>query len=811
MSGKKSLFNIILGYTTAFSITLYLVWRLFFTLPVSYGYLSIALGALLLLCEVISGVQAVMNYLDQINPLPLELPDIPESWYPDVDILIATHDEEVNLMYNTINACRYLDYPDKSKVHIHLCDDGNRPEMRALAERLGVNYIDMPVPKFAKAGNMNNALAQTNSPLLAFLDADMVPRREFLMRLAPYFFLPKMKKNEQGEWVERTPEEIDPKYEVGFVQSPQNFYNPDLFQYNLHAENRVPNEQIYFFREINVSRNRHNSALLCGSNMMISRKALAEVGYFSTNNITEDHETGIKIQNAGYTTYAIAECLANGLNPPAVINLIVQRERWGRGCMQTVHNVKPYFDRRVPFMRKIHILCSQLYWLTFFSRFIFIVTPILVALFGVFVVECSLGEVLMFWLPYYLLHTYAMSKLSDKTRTTSWSNTVDTIMFPFLAVPIILDMVGIRLKKFRVTDKGHQRHTSANPIMILPHIILLGLSVVGIVMSVLEIVQYGAVYNIIILFWLVVNAKSLILSVFFMQGRINDRYFYRFNVDFPVEVEVKGRIFTGRSVDISEGGFSLALDFPALLPTEETVTVRLFDRGYRAEAECRMLQVKRDRNHNWVYGMKVEQIEEDQLSQFRQIIYERDPTLPEFVNETISGIEDIKVNLDRRLAKQVALASRKYPRIVQPIHGVLADGSPVTLSDFNYHYVQAHGLEPLSHGETATVTLDQGVFLVLTAPEERLAGLNRHLFQVVNWQDWAENSQYTDVIARWAGTRISAEPVEVEVVEVAQTRNKGVGTGVRRRPTGGTGKIVHRNALSDRGGKTRRHFRLAGK
>lgn len=38
--------------------------------------------------------------------------------------------------------------------------------------------------------------------------------------------------------------------------------------------------------------------------MMISRKALAEVGYFSTNNITEDHETGIKIQNAGYTCYA---------------------------------------------------------------------------------------------------------------------------------------------------------------------------------------------------------------------------------------------------------------------------------------------------------------------------------------------------------------------------------------------------------------------------------------------------------------------------------------------------------------------------
>ena len=224
-----------------------------------------------------------------------------------------------------------------------------------------------------------------------------------------------------------------------------------------------------------------------------------------------------------------------------------------------------------------------------------------------------------------------------------------------------------------------------------------------------------------------------------------------------------------------------------------------------------MLQVKRDRNHNWVYGMKVQHIEEDQLSQFRQIIYERDPTLPEFVNETIGGVEDIKVNLDRRLAKQVAFTSRKYPRIAQAIHGSLANGNPVILSDFNYHYVQAHGLESLSPGETATVAIEPGVFMVLTAPEERLARLNRHLFQVANWRDWAEDSRYMDVLVRWVGARLSAEPVAVEILGANQTRNKGVETSIRKRTTGGTKKISYRNGASGRGGKTRRDFRLAGK
>ena len=222
--------NKILGYATIAAITVYLIWRVAFSLPISYGPVALALGVILYVCELISGIQSIANYLGQIRPLPLEKPDLPESWYPDVDIMIATHDEEVNLIYNTINACLYLHYPDKSKVHVHLCDDGNRPEMRELAERLGVNYIDMPQPKHAKAGNMNNALGQTSAPLVAFLDADMIPRREFLMELVPYFFLPRLKKAEDGQWVERTPEEIDPNYKIGFVQTPQNFYNPDLFQ-----------------------------------------------------------------------------------------------------------------------------------------------------------------------------------------------------------------------------------------------------------------------------------------------------------------------------------------------------------------------------------------------------------------------------------------------------------------------------------------------------------------------------------------------------------------------------------------------------
>ena len=133
----------------------------------------------------------------------LEFPDVPREQFPDVDIFIATHNESEKLLYTTINACTYLTYPDKSKVHIYVCDDGNRQEIADLAEKLGVGYLGLADNVHAKAGNYNHALSKTSSPLIATFDADMIPRKEFLMETVPYF--------------------LQNKEKVGLIQTPQSF------------------------------------------------------------------------------------------------------------------------------------------------------------------------------------------------------------------------------------------------------------------------------------------------------------------------------------------------------------------------------------------------------------------------------------------------------------------------------------------------------------------------------------------------------------------------------------------------------------
>ena len=240
------------------SMTVYILWRAICTIPDRhvYGTLAFVCGIFLLAAESISALEALMHYTDMHNMRLPEKPELPESWYPEVDVLIATHDESVSLLYNTVNGCVHMRYPDKSKVHIYLCDDENRPAVAKLAEELGVGYFGMADNRQAKAGNLNHALSQTHSPYVVTFDADMIPTSDFLMETIPFMFLPKLKKDERGQWVPRTPEEIDSDFKMGFVQSPQSFFNPDLFQYNLYSEKRIPNEQDYFFREINLGSNR---------------------------------------------------------------------------------------------------------------------------------------------------------------------------------------------------------------------------------------------------------------------------------------------------------------------------------------------------------------------------------------------------------------------------------------------------------------------------------------------------------------------------------------------------------------------------
>ncbi|HEY0950127.1 glycosyltransferase family 2 protein [Nocardioides sp.] len=199
-----------------------------------------------------------------------------------VDVLIATYNEPIDLVMRTARAALAIDYPHRTWV----LDDGNRPEMRAAAEAEGIGWITRSedwagMPRHAKAGNLNNALLVTEGEFLLILDADQVPLPSILDRTLGYFDDPRM----------------------ALVQTPQWFVNvPD--------DDPLGSQAPLFYGPIQQGKDGWNAAFFCGSNAVIRREALMQLG---VSRYADEVQAGV--QRALRTARSVLRQARRGLGP----------------------------------------------------------------------------------------------------------------------------------------------------------------------------------------------------------------------------------------------------------------------------------------------------------------------------------------------------------------------------------------------------------------------------------------------------------------------------------------------------------------
>lgn len=720
-------FNI--GWTT-----LYLLWRTFRTLPLEDGLVSAVAGIALLVVEILGMLEALVHYFNMHRIENHEIPIVPWDEYPDVDVFIATYNEPPELLYKTVNGCVHMEYPDKSKVHIYLCDDGRRPEIRVLAEQMGVGYLDREDNKGAKAGNLNHAMSVTNSPLIATFDADMVPQSNFLMVMAAYFVDQELKNREL--------EEKD-RIKLGFVQSPQSFYNPDLFQFNLFSEGRIPNEQDYFYKDVQVARNKSNCVIYGGSNTLISREALEEVGGFYTGSVTEDFATGILIQKKGYICYAINTVLASGLSPTDLKNLVNQRIRWARGCIQTGRKMHLILSKNLSFSQKANYLASIWYWYASWKRLIYIMSPILFAAFGVMVVKCTLIEVLIFWLPMYISSNVSLKMMSRNIRTTKWTNLYETVIFPYLLLPILMETLCISMKKFKVTKKEKSEEKGWKHLLYaLPHFILIALSVIGITNCIRWTFDTGRIDYFVILFWLFLNLYNLIMSLFFILGRkvVRNAERQRVEMDCRVKTEYEERL--GTTVDISESGVSVLLPLPIDIDEEEKVELFLDDKRYQATITGKGVLVE-NKGDKWRYVFWVVDLLESK-AEYMQLIYDRAPSLPTNLDESLSSFDDLRINVSRRVYSQ-NFQNRRRARIPVQRKYLTDMEEKFFLIDFNYEFVLLR--KEVRMPVVFSIFPAEG--LVLDCSFDRNIDGGKCLYRIENYRELHDNPELHNKLSKW--------------------------------------------------------------
>ena len=713
--------------TVIFSF-IYIGWRTFFTIPFQYGIVSLICGLFLLVVELIGFFEMMVHFAQLSSSKMPKRVQVASADYPDIDVFISTYNEPPELLFKTINACKHMEYPDRSKVHIYLCDDGHREEMRGLAEQMGVTHLVRDTHEFAKAGNLNYALSVTHSPYIVTFDADMIPKHDFLTACIPYFL---------------------GKEKIGFLQTPQTFYNPDLFQYNLYSEDRFPNEQDYFYRNVQVMRNASNTVIYGGTNTIISRRALEDIGGFVTGVVTEDFATGILIENKGYQCYAIDESHSCGLAPEDLKSLIRQRQRWARGCIQTGRHVHLLMLKGLSIRQKISYLTSITYWYAPIKRCVYILSPILYAVFNVIVVKCTVFGVLLFWLPMYILNNVTLHHLSGNIRNTHLTNVYETILVPSLLPAVLLETVGISQRKFNVTTKDSKKKLESSETSyrirsaVLP-LIFLALTVFGLGRCVYQTFQTGTLMYIVIMFWLLVNLFNLSMALFFIFGRRHHRQFERFNAEVDCAISFDDRIIRAQTTNISEQGISVVLNFPEYIPSDRPVTVRLATGRYKAAWSGRVANVIHSKGR-WRYGFEITDISENDRREMLQIVYDRDPTLPREINADMSTVDDIVVNIWRR-AEGGDYFSRRLPRIELSTLVETDGGSKRLLRDFNYEYLTVH----FPHRQKAPenlVLVEYGI-RIRCSLKDRDARLGV-CYHIENTEELVHNLQFRNVLMSW--------------------------------------------------------------
>ncbi|MDT0683961.1 cellulose synthase catalytic subunit [Roseicyclus sp. F158] len=418
---------------------------------------------------------------------------------PRIAVLIATYNEDLEVLERTIAGARALAYERKE---IWVLDDGRRGWLRDYCAARDVRYLTRPDNKGSKAGNLNHALgvlnAQAEPPeFFAVLDADFVPHRGFLSRTLALFH--------------------DPT--VGLVQTPQHFFNADPIQHNLGLSRSYPDEQRYFFDHMQPARDAWGTAICCGTSSMSRMSAVKAIGGFPTSSVTEDFMLTMSLQEKGFRTVYLNEALTEGLAPEGLKEYVTQRARWCLGLMQIARSdLGPLSRRRMRLRDRWSVIDSAFYWLfSFVFRIAAFVFPLLYWFFNITVVNAAVPDVISYFGTYY-----------------AWVLLTSTLLSPGMVVPIFHDvsqLVGAfpitraaitgllrpHGHPFSVTAKGGDRSRIVVQWAIMrPFAILLGLTVLGLTLGIFF--DAFAYYDAgdgksVVLFWTIYNLVVLVMTV----------------------------------------------------------------------------------------------------------------------------------------------------------------------------------------------------------------------------------------------------------------------------------------------------------
>jgi cellulose synthase (UDP-forming) len=447
-----------------------------------------------------------------------------------VDVMFATYNEDPELVRLGILDAKRMDYPHPIDIRIHILDDGRRPEMKAVTEQEGANYISRTTNEGFKAGNLRNAMEQTSGDFMVICDADTRPFPTLLKNTLGYFRDEKMAWVQTPQWFYDLPEgehlttRLENKFgptgvKIGALI--ERAFGPIVY-----GADPFVNDPKMFYDIILRRRNWVNASFCCGAGSVHRREAVMEAALRSFGSKVEqrvhaieeditvsskEREVAPDLMDAIKTDAAATELLtpyrfhvsediytsivlhsdserrwksvqhpiveSKMLSPQDMLTWTVQRYKYAGGSLDILKNDNPLFRRGLTFGQRM------MYGTTFYSylaplwNIIFLMAPIIYLLTGVSPVSAYSTEFFLRLIPF--LVTLELAIMVGTWGIAGYASKTSYLSFFPLGMKALFAVAKGEKISFKVTPKNRQSGNFLE--LVRPQIAVIIFTILGVI------------------------------------------------------------------------------------------------------------------------------------------------------------------------------------------------------------------------------------------------------------------------------------------------------------------------------------------
>ena len=359
-----------------------------------------------------------------------------DNFYPFVSVIVPAHNEAMVIEKSLIAILR-MHYP-LDKMEVILVNDCSTDKTGPIAEkiadkdnRLKVLTLTPAIGKRGKANALTWGIKKAKGDFIAIYDADNTPEHDALRHLVEHML-------------------VDDKLGATVGRFRTRNQKKNLLTRFINIET------IAFQWMIQAGRNKlFRLTTIPGTNFLVRRKIIEEIGGWKSGALTEDTEMSFRIYNDGYLIDWVPEAVTWEQEPEKLKIWFKQRTRWCRGNISVVLYFLFHF-RQLRYPRCIFdLIYFSFMYLFFFS---FVILSDLIFLFGTAnMISISLtGPFTLIWILAYVMfviETFIMLNMERNEATLKNLLIVMLMYFTycqlwlFVVLKSIIAMLGDILQK----------------------------------------------------------------------------------------------------------------------------------------------------------------------------------------------------------------------------------------------------------------------------------------------------------------------------------------------------------------------------